>query len=131
MPQDHDGFRKSSTHLTGSTTTAAGFASISVATMDGTSRASSARDAAIAFCQGTPLTGRFTESRARAGSSASIASRTTSKWLSSAARRCVLSPGESRSKDTRYLDIHEDDQLYEAQLAAWMKQASLLPGERM
>ena len=37
-------------------------------------------------------------------------------------------PGESKSKDTRYLDIHEDDQLDEAQLAAWVKQASLLPG---
>jgi hypothetical protein len=40
-------------------------------------------------------------------------------------------PGESRSKDTRYLNIHEDDQLDEAQLAAWVKQASQLPGERM
>src|SRR5262245_34979671 len=40
-------------------------------------------------------------------------------------------PGESKSKDTRYLDIHEDDQLDEAQLAAWVKQASLSPGERM
>ena len=40
-------------------------------------------------------------------------------------------PGESRSKDTRYLDIHEDDQFDEAQLAAWVKQASLLPGEPM
>src|SRR5260221_10829813 len=40
-------------------------------------------------------------------------------------------PGESKSKDTRYLDIHEDDQLDEAQLSAWIKQASLLPGERM
>jgi hypothetical protein len=40
-------------------------------------------------------------------------------------------PGESKSKDTRYLDIHEDDQLDEAQLAAWVKQASKLPGERM
>ena len=40
-------------------------------------------------------------------------------------------PGESTSKDTRYLDIHEDDQLDEAQLAAWVKQASQLPGERM
>src|SRR6266853_1621892 len=40
-------------------------------------------------------------------------------------------PGESKSKDTRYLDIHEDDQFDEAQLAAWVKQASLLPGERM
>jgi hypothetical protein len=37
-------------------------------------------------------------------------------------------PGESKSKDTRYLDIHEDDQLDEAQLAAWVKQASQLPG---
>ena len=40
-------------------------------------------------------------------------------------------PGESKSKDRRYLDIHADDQLDEAQLAAWVKQASLLPGERM
>jgi hypothetical protein len=40
-------------------------------------------------------------------------------------------PGESKSKDTRYLDFHEDDQLDEAQLAAWVKQASQLPGERL
>jgi hypothetical protein len=40
-------------------------------------------------------------------------------------------PGESKSKDTRYLDIHEDDQLDEAQFAAWVKQATQLPGERM
>src|SRR5947208_13592951 len=40
-------------------------------------------------------------------------------------------PGESKSKDTRYLDIHEDDQLDEAQLATWVRQASQLPGERM
>jgi hypothetical protein len=40
-------------------------------------------------------------------------------------------PGESKSKDTRYLDIREDDELDEAQLAAWVKQASLLPGKRM
>ena len=40
-------------------------------------------------------------------------------------------PGESKQKDVRYLDIHEDDQLDEAQLAAWVKQASKLPGERM
>jgi hypothetical protein len=40
-------------------------------------------------------------------------------------------PGESKSKDTRYLDIREDDQLDEPQLAAWVKQASQLPGERM
>jgi hypothetical protein len=47
-----------------------------------------------------------------------------------ASLRPVL-PGESKSKDTRYLDIHEDDQLDEAELAAWVKQASQLPGERM
>ena len=40
-------------------------------------------------------------------------------------------PGESKSKDTRYLDIHDEDQLDETQLAAWAKQASQLPGERM
>jgi hypothetical protein len=40
-------------------------------------------------------------------------------------------PGESRQKEVRYLDIHEDDPLDEAQLAAWVKQASQLPGERM
>jgi hypothetical protein len=40
-------------------------------------------------------------------------------------------PRESKHKDVRYLDIHEDDQLDEAQLAAWVKQASKLPGERM
>ncbi len=40
-------------------------------------------------------------------------------------------PGGSKQKDVRYLDIHEDDELDEAQLAAWVKQASKLPGERM
>jgi hypothetical protein len=40
-------------------------------------------------------------------------------------------PGESKHKEVRYLDIHEDDQLDEAQLTAWVKQASQLPGERM
>jgi hypothetical protein len=40
-------------------------------------------------------------------------------------------PSESKHKDVRYLDIREDDQLDEAQLAAWVKQVSQLPGERM
>jgi hypothetical protein len=38
--------------------------------------------------------------------------------------------GESKVKDVRYLDIYEG-QLDEAQFAAWVKQASKLPGERM
>ena len=40
-------------------------------------------------------------------------------------------PGESRQKDVRYLDIHENDELDEAQLVAWVKQASRLPGVRL
>ena len=40
-------------------------------------------------------------------------------------------PGKSKQKHVRYLDIHEDDQLDEAQLAAWVKQASKLPGEKL
>ena len=40
-------------------------------------------------------------------------------------------PVESRQKEVRYLHIHEDDQIDEAQFAAWVKQASQLPGERM
>ena len=42
-----------------------------------------------------------------------------------------LPPGESKQKNVRYLDIHESDQLNEAHLAAWVKQASQLPSERM
>jgi hypothetical protein len=37
-------------------------------------------------------------------------------------------PGASKGKDTRYLDIHEGDQLDEAQMANWVKQAAALPG---
>jgi hypothetical protein len=39
-----------------------------------------------------------------------------------------LPPGESKDKDVRYLDIHEDDHLDEAQLVGWVKQASRLSG---
>ena len=37
-------------------------------------------------------------------------------------------PGESKHKDVRYLDIHQDDQLDEKLLARWISQASELPG---
>jgi hypothetical protein len=37
-------------------------------------------------------------------------------------------PGESKDKYVRYLDIHEDDQLDEAQFAKWIRQAAALPG---
>jgi len=37
-------------------------------------------------------------------------------------------PGESKHKEVRYLDIHEDDRLDEKQLATWIKQAASIPG---
>jgi hypothetical protein len=42
-----------------------------------------------------------------------------------------IPPGESKQKEVRYLDIHEDDELDEAQLAAWVKQATLLPRKQL
>lgn len=40
-------------------------------------------------------------------------------------------PVESKHEAVRYLHIHEGEPLDEARLAAWVKQASALPGERM
>jgi len=42
-----------------------------------------------------------------------------------------LPPGTSKQKNVRYLDICEDDDVDETQLADWIKQASQLPGEKM
>ena len=39
-----------------------------------------------------------------------------------------LPPGPSKDKNTRYLDIHEGEDLDEAQMATWFKQAAALPG---
>ncbi len=39
-----------------------------------------------------------------------------------------LPPVESKNKDTRYLHIHEDDELDEELVANWIRQASELPG---
>ena len=39
-----------------------------------------------------------------------------------------LPPGQSKQKDVRYLDIHEDDPLDEEQLQSWIRQAAALPG---
>jgi hypothetical protein len=36
--------------------------------------------------------------------------------------------GTVRSKDARWIDIHEGDELDEAQMATWVKQAAALPG---
>jgi hypothetical protein len=37
-------------------------------------------------------------------------------------------PGPSKDKNTRYLDIHEDDHVDEAQLTSWIEQSAALPG---
>ena len=37
-------------------------------------------------------------------------------------------PGESKHKEVRYLDIHQDDQLDEKLVASWIRQASELHG---
>lgn len=41
-----------------------------------------------------------------------------------------LPPGKSKQKNVRYLDVKQDE-FDEIQFAAWVKQASALPGERM
>jgi len=37
-------------------------------------------------------------------------------------------PGAGKDKDARWIDIYEDDQLDEAQMATWVKQAAAVPG---
>ncbi|MBW8808354.1 MAG: DUF1801 domain-containing protein [Lysobacter sp.] len=40
-------------------------------------------------------------------------------------------PGESKSQDTRYLNVRENEPIDEARFIAWVKQARRLPGEKM
>src|SRR6478672_10494818 len=39
-----------------------------------------------------------------------------------------LPPGESKSEGVRYLDIHDGDEIDEAELTGWIAQAARLPG---
>jgi len=39
-----------------------------------------------------------------------------------------LPPVDSKDKNTRYVHIHEDEQLDEALVASWIRQAAALPG---
>ena len=39
-----------------------------------------------------------------------------------------MPPGASKDKHVRYLDIHEDDEIDDAQLKRWIKQAAAQPG---
>ena len=38
-------------------------------------------------------------------------------------------PRESKQKEVRYLDIHEDEKLDEELMVSWIRKASELPGE--
>jgi hypothetical protein len=49
-------------------------------------------------------------------------------FFSGTSLRPVPPGGTERSKDARWIDIREDDQLDEAQLTTWVKQAAALPG---
>ncbi|HEY0977047.1 MAG TPA: DUF1801 domain-containing protein [Flavobacteriales bacterium] len=40
-------------------------------------------------------------------------------------------PGTSKQKDVRYLDIHENEKIDEKQFVRWVKQAAILPGEKL
>ena len=40
-------------------------------------------------------------------------------------------PVASKQKDVRYFHVHEGDKIDEAQFTDWVKQASMLPGEKM
>jgi len=40
-------------------------------------------------------------------------------------------PKASKHDQVRYLDIHEDDDLDDAQVRSWIEQASALPGEKI
>jgi hypothetical protein len=42
--------------------------------------------------------------------------------------RPVPPGGTPKSKDVRWIDVHEDDELDEARMAAWVKQAAAAPG---
>ena len=39
-----------------------------------------------------------------------------------------MPPGESKTENTRYLDIYEDEPLDEKQFVKWIKQAAKIPG---
>ena len=49
-------------------------------------------------------------------------------FFSGTSLRPVPPGGTPKSKDARWIDIHEGDELDEAQMATWVKQAAALPG---
>ena len=49
-------------------------------------------------------------------------------FFSGTSLRPVPPGGTPKSKDARWIDIHEGDEFDEAQMATWLKQAAALPG---
>jgi hypothetical protein len=49
-------------------------------------------------------------------------------FFSGTSLRPVPPGGTPKSKDARWIDIHEGDELDEAQMVSWVKQAAALPG---
>ena len=49
-------------------------------------------------------------------------------FFSGTSLRPVPPGGTSKSRNARWIDIHEDDEFDEAQMATWAKQAAALPG---
>ncbi len=49
-------------------------------------------------------------------------------FFSGTSLRPVPPGGTEKSKDVRWIDIYEDDELDEKQMATWVKQAAALPG---
>jgi hypothetical protein len=47
-------------------------------------------------------------------------------WVVAAPRQWRVPPGASKGKDTRYIGIHEGDELDEAQMVTCVKQAAAL-----
>ncbi len=42
-----------------------------------------------------------------------------------------MPPGTSKTKEARYLDLRENDEIDEGQFTEWLKQASRMPGEKL
>ena len=49
-------------------------------------------------------------------------------FFNGASLRPIPPGGTPKSKDARWIDIHQGDELDEAQMASWVKQAAALPG---
>ena len=82
------------------------------------------------LCQSCEFRVAFDRSHGSQSRGTPFSTRCDSGWTTSPTSD-TGNPGESNQNEVRYLDIYEDDPFDEAQFAAWVKQVSQLPGERM